>query len=203
MIKKTILSIIAVSVLSPLVAAADLPQAGTINSGLQVSSGNIDHKSFSNDDDGIAQVMLYADYYFTPGWAIEIGVNKGSNIQDWICKNDDIDLDEEYCNAGDDASSNSPESDLDFTNFIVAVRLDNKVSENSFIYGKLGFQYFDYEMTDNNSHVFKEETGTGIYSELGWQYQWSNNVNMNVGYQHISMGNLTTRSLALGVGYRF
>lgn len=40
------------------------------------------------------------------------------------------------------------------------VRLDTKVSENSFVYGKLGAQYFDYEMSGNNN-VFKDK-GTGI-----------------------------------------
>ena len=58
-------------------------------------------------------------------------------------------------------------------------------------------------MTNSNNNVFEEDSGTGIYAELGWQYQWSNNVNLNVGYQHIAMSDLTTSSLAIGIGYRF
>lgn len=199
--KRTILSLIVASTLSSFVSAADLPEAGSYNVGGQVSFGSIDHDSFGNDDDGVAQVMLYVDYYFKAGWAIEVGLNQGSNVQDWICKQDDAD--EDYCENDDESTPDSFKSDLDYNNFIVAVRFDKPVTENSFIYGKLGAQYFDYEMTDNNNNVFEEDSGTGIYSELGWKYQWSNNLSLNVGYQHIAMSSLTTSSLAIGIGYRF
>jgi hypothetical protein len=200
--KKTVLSLIVASSLSLSVTAEELPQAGTYNAGLQVSSGNIDHKSFGNDKDGVAQVMLYVDYYFKPGWAIEVGLNKGSNVQDWVCENSD-DVDDDYCLSDDESNPDSFKSDLDYSNFVVAVRFDTALTEHNFIYGKLGAQYFDYEMTNNNNNVFEEDSGTGIYSELGWKYQWSNNVSLNVGYQHIAMSKLTTSSLAVGIGYRF
>jgi opacity protein-like surface antigen len=200
--KKTLISLIVASTLSTSITAAELPQAGTYNVGGQVSFGNIDHNSFNNDDDGIAQVLLFVDYYIKPGWAVELGINKGSNVKDWICENDDINTDDDYCLNDNESNTNSFESDLDLINYIIAVRFDTQLSENNFLYGKLGAQYFDYEMTNNN-HVFEEDTGTGIYSELGWQYQWSNNINLNVGYQYVSMSKLTTSAFAIGVGYRF
>lgn len=200
--KKTIISsIIAISLFSAYAGAAEQPKAGTYNAGAQISFGSIEHDSFSSDQDGAAQVMFYIDYYFKPGWAIEVGVNTGTNVQDWICGQDDIDADADYC-LNDDENTSSVESELDYSNIIIAVRFDKPVSANSFVYGKLGAQYYDYEMTEHNT-VFEEEDGTGIYSELGWQYQWSNNVNANVGYQHIAMGDLTTNSLTVGMGYRF
>jgi hypothetical protein len=201
--KKTLLtSLFIASACSAFCGAAELPQAGTFNAGAQVSYGNIDHDSFSNDQDGAAQVMFYLDYYFKPGWAIEVGVNTGTNVQDWICENDDIDSDDTYCTSSNESNPGSFESDLDFSNIIIAVRYDKQVSTNSFVYAKLGAQYFDYEMTDNNA-VFEEDTGTGLYSELGWKYQWSNNMNASVGYQHIAMADLTTSSVTFGVGYSF
>ena len=200
--KALIASLVIASTFSAFSGAAELPQAGTFNVGAQVSFGYIDHKSFSNDEDGTAQVMFYVDYYFKPGWAVEVGVNNGTNVQDWICDRSDIDTDDDYCTVGEESDSDTFESDLDFTNLILAVRFDKQLSTNNFVYGKLGAQYFDYEMTDNNT-VFEEDTGTGIYSELGWKYQWSNNLNVNVGYQHIAMGDLTTSSVTSGIGYRF
>ena len=200
--KKTFLSLIMASTLSSFVAATELPQAGTYNAGLQVSSGSLDHDNFGNDKDGVAQVMLYGDYYFKPGWAVEVGVNKGSNVQDWICENDN-DVNDDYCVSDDASNPDSFKSDLDYTNIIVAVSFDKALTEHNFIYGKLGAQYFDYEMTNSNNNVFEEDSGTGIYSELGWKYQWSNNVSLNVGYQHIAMSKLTTSSLSMGIGYRF
>jgi len=200
--KKTILSVIVSSLLSSFVTAEELPQAGTYNAGVQVSSGSIDHNNFGNDKDGVAQVMLYVDYYFKPGWAIEIGLNKGSNVQDWVCEKDD-NVDEDYCVGDDESNPDSFKSDLDYTNFIAAVRYDTALTEHNFIYGKLGAQYFDYEMTNSNNKVFEEDSGTGVYAELGWKYQWSSNVSMNVGYQYIAMSKLTTSALAIGVGYRF
>jgi hypothetical protein len=197
-----ITSLVIASTFTTFTGAAELPQAGTFNAGVQVSYGNIDHKSFNNDEDGTAQVMFYVDYYFKPGWSVEVGVNNGTNVQDWICRRSDIDTDDNYCDVDDGSGSNTFESDLDFINLILAVRFDKQISTNSFVYGKLGAQYFDYEMTDNNT-VFEEDTGTGIYSELGWKYQWSNNVNVNIGYQHIAMGDLTTSAVTTGIGYRF
>jgi opacity protein-like surface antigen len=203
--KKTLIaSLVIASTFSALAGAAELPKVGTFNAGAQVSFGNIDHKSFNNDEDGTAQVMFFVDYYFKPGWAIEVGVNNGTNVQDWICDQSDIDTEDDYCVDDDASDSDSAtfESDLDFTNYILAVRFDKQVSTNSFVYGKLGAQYFDYEMTENST-VFEEDTGTGIYSELGWKYQWSNSMNASVGYQHIGMGDLSTNSITLGVGYSF
>jgi hypothetical protein len=201
--KKTLLSVIVASALSSAVNATELPQAGTFNVGGQFSFGSIDHDSFTNDKDGAAQVMLYVDYYFKPGWAIEVGLSHGTNAQDWICENDDVDTDDEYCTNDDESGTSSSKNDLDFSNLIVAVRFDKALTEHNFIYGKLGAQYFDYEMTDSNNAVFEEDSGTGIYSELGWKYQWSNNVSLNVAYQHIAMSDLSTSSMAFGIGYRF
>ena len=198
--KKTLIASLIIA--SAFAGAAELPQAGTFNAGAQVTFGNIDHDSFGNDEDGTGQVMFYLDYYFKPGWAIEVGVNKGTNVQDWICERSDIDTDDDYCDGDDESDPDSFESDLDFTNLILALRFDKKLSANNFVYGKLGAQYFDYEMKDGNT-LFEEDTGTGIYSELGWKYQWSNNLNINVGYQHIAMGDLTTSGVTTGIGYRF
>lgn len=199
--KNTVLLLIVGSSLSSLVMAEELPQAGTYNAGLQVSSGNIDHDNFGGDKDGIAQLLLYVDYYFASGWAIEFGLNKGSNVQDWICENGDIN--EGYCVSDDESMPDSFKSDLDYSNVIIAIRFDTALTDHNFIYGKLGGQYFDYEMTNSNNKVFEEESATGIYSELGWKYQWSNNVSVNVGYQYIAMSSLSTSSIAVGVGYRF
>jgi hypothetical protein len=198
-IKKTLIASLVISEFSAFSGAAELPQTGTFNAGAQVSFGGFDHNSFNNDQDGTAQLMFYVDYYFKPEWAIEVGVNTASNVQDWICGRSDIDTDDDYC-TDDESGSDTFESDLDFNNLIVAVRFDKQVSTNSFVYGKLGAQYYDYEMTENNA-VFEEDTGTGIYSELGWKYQWLNNLNVNVGYQHIAMGDLTTSSVTTGIGY--
>lgn len=200
--KKIILSLIIASALSPFIDAAELPQAGTYTAGVQISFGSIDHDSFTSDDDGTGQIMHYLDYYFKDGWAVEAAINLGTNVQDWICDNDDIDTDDDYCTNSDNSNVASFESDLDFTNFIVAIRHDKKVSTNSFIYGKLGAQYFDYEMTEANT-VFEEDSGTGIFSELGWRYEWSNQLTANVGYQFLGMSDLTTSSVTIGLGYPF
>lgn len=181
--------------------AAELPQAGSYIVGAQLSFGNINHDNFPNDEDGVAQLMFFLDYYVKPGWALEVGVSTGTNVHDWICEHaDETDVDDDYCDNNN--STISFENDLDFTNFILAVRFDQQVSENSFVYGKLGAQYYDYEMSGNHQ-VFEQDNGTGIYSELGWRYQWSNRITANVGYQHIGMHDLTTSSLAFGVGYQF
>jgi opacity protein-like surface antigen len=198
--KYLILPITLACAFSSFTHATEPATAGTYNAGVQISVGNIDHDSFSSDQDSAAQAMFYVDYYFKDGWAIETAVNSGSNVQDWICEN--VDDTDNYCTSSDENNPNSFKSDLDFTNFIVALRFDREINQNVFVYGKLGAQYFDYEMTEG-SNVFEEDDGTGIFSELGLQYQWSNNVNINVGYQYIGMNDLSTSSFTVGLGYRF
>jgi opacity protein-like surface antigen len=201
--KKTLIaSLILATTLNAFAGAAELPQAGTFTGGAQVSFGNIDHDRFSSDEDGTGQVMLYLDYYFKPDWAVEVGLNTGTNVQDWICDHEYIDVDDDYCVSNDESTTSSPESDVDFYNIIVALRYDKKATANSFVYGKLGAQYFDYEMKEGNT-IFEEDSGTGIFSELGWRHEWSNNLTVNVGYQFLGMGDLSTSSVTSGLGYRF
>lgn len=198
--KHLILPITLVFALSSFVQAAEVSNAGTYNAGVQVSFGNIDHDSFNRDQDGAVHTMFYVDYYFKDGWAIETAINSGSNVQDWICEN--VEDTDNYCTSSDEGSSNSFESDIEFTNVILALRYDRKLTQNIFAYGKLGAQYFDYEMKAENS-VFEEDDGAGIFSELGFQYQWSNNINVNIGYQFIGMNDLSTQALTVVLGYRF
>ncbi|MFT5675652.1 MAG: opacity protein-like surface antigen [Paraglaciecola sp.] len=198
--KKLTLTILVACILSLGIQAAEIPEVGTYAAGVQLSFGSIDHDSFSNDQDGVAQVQFYVDYYFKPAWAVELAVNNGSNVDDWIC--DNVEDTDDFCTAGDTGNPDAFENDLDFTNLIVAIRHDTRVSESSFIYGKLGAQYYDYEMKNSNS-IFEKDSGTGVFSELGWNYQWSNNLSTNVGYQYMGMGDLSTSSLTFGLGYSF
>ena len=144
--------------------------------------------------------MFHLGHYFKDAWPVEASINNDSNVQDWIC--DYADADNDCCAPSDVSNSDAFESDLDFSNFIIAIRHDKQICENSFLYQKLGAQYLDYEMKDSNS-VFEEDRGTGIFSELGWRYEWSNNLTANVGYQFLGIGNLSTSSLTFSLGYHY
>ena len=47
------------------------------------------------------------------------------------------------------------------------------------------------------------DSGTGLFLEAGWQYQWDLGIGMNVGLRYQDMGDLTFTSSNVGISYSF
>ncbi|MBD1582566.1 outer membrane beta-barrel protein [Pseudoalteromonas sp. S16_S37] len=168
--------------------------------GAQLQGGSAEYKNSSQDGDGVGSVYLYYNYQFDSTWALELGVNRAREADDWDCK--DITKNKFICNRNDALLFNLDANKLDYNNFVVAAKGQYQVTDNSYFYGKLGAQRYDYEIA-KNSKVVAQNDGVGLFAEAGWQYDWSNGFAFNVGWQYMDMGDLDTSSLAIGGSYRF
>ncbi|MDP4489731.1 MULTISPECIES: porin family protein [Pseudoalteromonas] len=168
--------------------------------GLDISGGGASYKSSSKDGDGVGQAYLYYNYHFTPILALELGYNSGEDLDDWKCKDEN---DRKFtCTQNNKTLFGLGANNLEFDNFVVAAKGYYQISDNSYFYGKLGANYYDYEITRGRTKLITDD-GIGFVAEAGWQYDWDNGMAVNLGYKYLDMGDLDTSSLSLGVSYRF
>lgn len=168
--------------------------------GLQLSAGGADYKNSSADGDGVAQMYTYYNYQFSPLVALEVGINGGVEADDWECK--EINNDNFDCRRNNQSLFDLEVDDLAYKNFVLAAKTQLQISQRNSFYGKLGANYFDYELSRGNTKV-TDDSGLGLFAELGWQYRWDNGIGMNVGYQVFDMKDLDTYTITSGISYRF
>ncbi|MCF6436263.1 porin family protein [Pseudoalteromonas sp. MMG022] len=194
-------SIISLALLSAISFTTEAKQHNeTHRIGAQLQGGDAEYKSSSQDGDGVGSLYIYYNYQFDSIWALELGLNGGSEADDWDCK--DITNDKFVCNRNDNLLFELDANKLDYNNFVVAAKGQYKITDNSHFYGKLGAQLYDYEIAQNSKKL-KEDDGMGLFAEAGWQYDWDNGIALNIGWQYMDMGDLDTSSLAVGISYRF
>ncbi|CAH9067038.1 hypothetical protein PSECIP111951_04051 [Pseudoalteromonas holothuriae] len=168
--------------------------------GAQLNGGSASYKGSSKDGDGVGSLYLYYNYQINTSWALELGINSGSEIDSWECK--ELRNDRVICDRNDKLLFDLNANKIDLINFVVAAKGQYKITDNSYLYGKLGGQYYDYDIARNSNKLI-QETGLGVFAEAGWQYDWNNGFAMNVGLQYMDMGDLDTSSLSAGISYRF
>ena len=91
---------------------------------------------------------------------------------------------------------------LEYSNLVIAAKGNYALSQRNSLYGKLGVQFYDYEISKSKS-ILVEEDGVGLFLEAGWGYQWDNGLAVNVGIQSIDMGDLDTAGATIGMRYHF
>ena len=168
--------------------------------GIQLSAGGADYKNSSADGDGVGQLYGYYNYHFSPLLALEVGLNIGTEADDWECK--EINNDNFDCRRNNQSLFDLDVDDLDYQNLVVAAKTQIEITQRNSFYAKLGANYFDYELSRGNTKV-EDDSGLGLFAELGWQYRWDNGIGMNVGYQVFDMKDLDTYNITSGISYRF
>ncbi|KZN65371.1 porin family protein [Pseudoalteromonas luteoviolacea] len=168
--------------------------------GVQAYGGSASYKSSSQDGDGVGQLYVYYNYQFDKTWALEVGLNGGTDSDDWECT--DTNNRKFTCTQLNKTLFGLGANDLDYGNLIVAAKGQYQLTKRNSLYGKLGANFYDYELNRGTQNLV-EEDGTGFVAELGWQYDWSNGMAVNVSYQYLDMGDLDVSSLGVGLSYRF
>ena len=172
--------------------------------GGQWSIGSVDFDSANNDDDGILQIYSYYNYALNKNLAFEIGLSVGADIEDW-CNDDDLydHNDDWHCDSNNHHSFFNMDADeLEYSNVVIALKKRIPLSQKSSFYGKVGGQFYDYEILRRH-HVVKDESDVGLFLEAGWQYRWNFGLGLNLGMQYMDMGELETRALTAGISYQF
>jgi hypothetical protein len=84
----------------------------------------------------------------------------------------------------------------------VAAKGQYTLTKRNRLYGKIGAQFYEYEISQQGSKIVAED-GIGLFIETGWQYRWDNGIGMNVGLQSIDMGDLDVAGETVGKQYHF
>ncbi|MBB1313417.1 OmpA family protein [Aliivibrio sp. SR45-2] len=104
--------------------------------------------------------------------------------------------------------ANATEIELDISLIESALRYDWYISDNTSIYGRLGFSYWTIDkqnLSGNNT----DASGLSPLSELGISYSLSQNISINTGYQYIdeigsyNTGKFDSHSFVVGISYSF
>ncbi|MCF2907300.1 porin family protein [Pseudoalteromonas sp. DL2-H2.2] len=168
--------------------------------GAQLFGGDASYKSSSQDGDGVTHVYFYYNYQYDSTWALEAAYNTGMEADEWECKDDSDD--KFTCTRNDKALFGLGANELDYDNFVLAVKGQYQLSDSNYLYAKLGAHYYDYEI-GYKGKTMVEEDGVSFLTEAGWQYDWDNGMSLNASIQYMDMGDLDTTNFGLGVSYRF
>ncbi|TMP26500.1 porin family protein [Pseudoalteromonas rubra] len=168
--------------------------------GAQLFGGSASYNSSDQDGDGVTHVYFYYNYQYDSTWALEAAYITGMEADEWECKDDSDD--KFTCTRNDKALFGLGANELDYDNFVLAVKGQYQLSDNNYLYAKLGAHYYDYEI-GYKGKTMVEEDGISFLTEAGWQYDWDNGMSVNASIQYLDMGDLDTTNLGLGVSYRF
>ncbi|MCO7190858.1 MULTISPECIES: porin family protein [unclassified Pseudoalteromonas] len=168
--------------------------------GAQLFGGSASYNSSNQDGDGVTHVYFYYNYQYDSTWALEAAYNTGMEADEWECKDDSDD--KFTCTRNDKALFGLGANELDYDNFVLAVKGQYQITDNSYLFAKLGAHYYDYEI-GYKGKTMVEEDGISFMTEAGWQYDWDNGMSVNASIQYLDMGDLDTTNLGFGVSYRF
>lgn len=191
---------IALSLVTALLSSTTVLAKDEHQVGAQLFAGDASYKSSKKDGDGVSSLYLYYNYQFDSMFSLEAGFNVGAEIDDWDCK--DVTSKKFECIREDNALFDINANKLEFTNFVVATKVQYDLTQNSDLYGKIGAHRYNYEMKNGDKQLVDED-GFGFLAEAGWAYEWSNGIGMNVAVRYLDMGDLDTTSLGAGITYRF
>ncbi|GAB3035114.1 porin family protein [Bowmanella dokdonensis] len=197
MLKTTLSTVLAFFVAGPVLAET---QHSPHSVGLVLGSGGAEYKNSDEDGNGVDHLYLYYHYSLNEQFGLEAGLLGGTEGSDWDCHDDD--RDHLVCRNNRKPIFGLDAEDLEYRSLVAAATAQFPLSQRNSLYGKLGAQYYDYEISRGSINL-ADDSGLGLYLEAGWQYRWDSGWGMNVGLKHLPMGDLKVNSGNVGVSYRF
>ena len=167
--------------------------------GVQLAAGGIEYKN-SNNDEGTVQLYSYYNYAFSQNFSLELGVNFGTDVEDWECH--ETYNDNWHCSTNNNSLFGLNADEVEYSNLVVAIKGLLPLSQRNSLYAKIGAQYYDYDINRGNKSIV-HDSDIGLYLAAGWQYQWDMGLGMNAGYEAFDMGDLETFTLNVGINYKF
>jgi hypothetical protein len=189
-----------------LISVAALSAETTHTFGLDIGVASGEYKGSSNDGDGIAQAYLYYNYQAFEHVSFEVAYTSANSIDEWDWDCDKVSDNRVSCfyDDGKKPLFGTTAEKLELDSFVIAIKGDAALSQRNSLYGKVGAQYYDYDLQNNSVYIPNQgETGTGLFVEAGWQYRWDLGIGMNVGLRYQDMGDLTLKSSNVGISYSF
>lgn len=169
--------------------------------GAQIGSGSLEFNNSSYDGDGVAHVYGFYNYAYTEHLSLEVGLNIGADVDNFECY--EAGHDDWHCSINnDDSLFDLGVDEVEYSNVVAAIKGIIPLSKRNSLYGKVGAQFYDYELSRHNRILF-DDSGVGLYLAAGWQYQWDMGLGMNVGFEKYDMRDLESNVLSIGMSYSF
>jgi len=198
------LLVVLTTIISSQAFSADMPNSTEFKKhsfGGHLSAGGVEYKGIdNNNDDGVVQLYGYYNYAVSQHFSLELGLNIGTDAENWDCY--ETDNDNWHCSTNNNNLFGLAVDEIEYSNLVVAVKGKLPLSERNSLYGKVGAQYYDYDINRKNRTLI-HDSDIGLYLAAGWQYQWDMGIGMDVGYEAIDMGDLDTYTLNIGMSYQF
>lgn len=197
-----VLSLVVITALGSIVTAGQTfaSEKSPHSVGAQLSGAAAKYKSSTQDGDGVGQLYLHYNYAINDMFSVELGLNNAADVDDWKCS--DVNKDKFTCAKNDTKLFGLNADEVEYSNFVVAAKGQYSLSQRNSLYGKIGAQFYDYDIS-NNSKKVQSDDGVGLFLAAGWQYQWDNGLKINAGLQSMKMGYLKVAGTTLGLSYQF
>lgn len=192
-----VISLTAVFSISSFAGPLDKPHSF----GAQIGAGGLEFKNSRYDGDGVAHVYGFYNYAYTENLSLEVGLNIGADVDNFECYEDNHD--DWHCSRNNnDSLFGLGVDEVEYSNLVAAVKGILPLSKRSSLYGKVGAQFYDYELSRHN-RILYDDSGVGLYLAAGWQYEWDRGIGMNVGFERYDMRDLESNVLSIGMSYHF
>lgn len=151
--------------------------------GASFGSAGLDYDSENKASDGYVLCRIFYGRHINDVIAMEGGLLTGSSVE-----YDDGDAEEQ------------DEIDLDV--FFLNLKASYQLNEKHSVYGKLGANLYQYEISNRDAATIKEE-GVGYAHSIGWQYTLNQHLKTGVALQSLGMDELTSGSINFDLMYSF
>jgi outer membrane autotransporter protein len=84
----------------------------------------------------------------------------------------------------------------------LALKTDLSLSKRNRLHAKVGAAFYDYQIDLNHTRI-ADESGTGLFLEVGWEYRWDNGFGLNASLQYQGAGDLDIDTFNVGISYAF
>lgn len=173
MFNKVILSLVLIGATSTAVA--------NHNVGATVGFGGIDYKGISKSTNGFSVTGINYGYDINKKFDLVVGYNSAKSADTDVS----FDID-----------------DFKFNYFYTGIKYNNYLTTQQYIYSQIAVTKYEYEIDMKDEPAIKDH-GIGFTAELGWAYEFKNNLTTKVSIQHVDMDKMSTQTLALTLTYQF
>ncbi|NRA70036.1 MAG: porin family protein [Gammaproteobacteria bacterium] len=168
--------------------------------GVEIAGANVELKGSSSDANDMIQLYTYYNYSLDQYLSIEAGINSAVDVDEWKCR--DINDDKWTCDKQKKSYFNIGADEIKYSNLVVAAKGAYPLSQRNSVYGKIGAQYYDYNIKQSGKSLNKD-SGLGLFVGAGWQYQWDMGLAINAGVKYYDMGDIKSVGSTVGISYQF
>ena len=179
------------------VSAAQYSSFNWLNTvGVNAGSGSISFKGKDSKNQSVWKINGFYNMKLSEHFSIETGLSFANDLDDLECKYNQDDYVVKCVNKDLYADK------FEYRAIYIAARAQVALSKRNSLYGKIGANYFDYDL-----RLFQganiDDNSLGWQSEIGWQYQWDNGLGIQAGLQYSDAGDVELNTTHLGISYSF